>query len=54
LRRLAMECEETTTPKSWESLFFEFRGDNEVKDEQVNFLYRLADWLKSKNYKLKL
>jgi hypothetical protein len=54
LRRLAMECEETTTPKSWESLFFEFREDNQVKDDDVKLLYRLVDWLKSKNYKLKL
>jgi hypothetical protein len=54
LRRLAMECEETTTPKSWGDLFFEFREDNQVKDDDVKLLYRLADWLKSKNYKLKL
>lgn len=54
LRRIAMECEETSVPKSWNSLFFEFRKDNNITNEEVIFLYKLEDWLKSKNYKIKL
>jgi hypothetical protein len=54
LRRIAMECEETTVPKSWNSLFFEFRKNNNITSEEVKFLYKLEDWLKSKNYKIKL
>jgi hypothetical protein len=54
LRRIAMECEETAVPKSWNSLFYEFRKKRNMSENEVRFLYELEDWLKEKNYKIKL
>lgn len=54
LRRIAMECEETSVPKTWNSLLFEFRKSKNCTSEEVAFLYKLEDWLKEKNYKLKV
>lgn len=54
LRRIAMECEETAVPKSWNSLFYEFRNAKGCTSEEITFLYKLEDWLKEKNYKIKL
>jgi len=54
LRRIAMECEETKVPKSWNELFYEFRKAKGCTNEEVSFLYKLEDWLKEKNYKIKL
>ena len=54
LRRIAMECEETSVPKTWNSLFYEFRKKRNMSENEVRFLYELEDWLKEKNYKIKL
>lgn len=54
LRRIAMECEETTVPKSWNSLFYEFRKTKGCTNEEITFLYKLEDWLKEKDYRIKL
>jgi hypothetical protein len=54
LRRIAMECEETKVPKSWNSLFYEFRKAKDCNSEEITFLYKLEDWLKEKNYRIKL
>lgn len=54
LRRIAMECEETKVPKSWDSLFYEFRKAKDCTSEEITFLYKLEGWLKEKNYKIKL
>jgi hypothetical protein len=54
LRRIAMECEETEVPKTWNSLLYEFRKAKGCTSEEVAVLYRLEDWLKGKNYKIKL
>lgn len=54
LRRLAMECEETKVPKSWNELFYEFRKAKGCTDDEITFLYKLENWLKEKNYKIKL
>jgi hypothetical protein len=54
LRRIAMECEETKVPKSWNALFYEFRKAKGCTNEEVSFLYKLEDWLKEKNYRIKL
>lgn len=54
LRRIAMECEETKVPRSWNQLFYEFRKALNCSSEEVALLYKLEDWLKEKNYKIKL
>lgn len=54
LRRIAMECEETAVPKTWNSLFYEFRKAKDCSSEEITFLYKLEDWLKEKNYRIKL
>lgn len=54
LRRIAMECEETKVPKSWNAILYEFRKSLNCTSEEISFLYKLEDWLKSKNYKVKL
>lgn len=55
LRRIAVECEETTVPKSWNELFYKFRSDSNLKDEdKISFLYELEDWLNKNKYQVKL
>ena len=54
LRRIAMECEETKVPTSWNKVFYDFRRAKNIESEGVKLLYELEDWLKEKNYKLKL
>ena len=54
LRRIAMECEETKVPTSWNKVFYDFRRAKNIEGEEVKLLYELEDWLKEKNYKLKL
>ena len=54
LRRIAMECEETKVPTSWNKVFYDFRRTKNIEGGEVKLLYELEDWLKEKNYKLKL
>ena len=54
LRRIAMECEETKVPRSWSDVFYEYRREKDISSEEIQLFYKLADWLKEKNYKLKL
>lgn len=55
LRRIAVECEETTVAKSWNEVFYRFRGDSDLKDlSKITFLYELEDWLNKNKYKVKL
>lgn len=54
LRRIAMECEETEVPRSWSDVFYEYRREKNISSEEIQLFYKLADWLKEKNYRLKL
>ena len=55
LRRIASECEDTTVPKSWNEIFYKFRGDTWLNDaDKIKFLYKLEDWLNKNNYRVKL
>jgi len=54
LRRIAMECEETKVPRSWSDVFYEYRREKDINSEEIQLLYKLGDWLKEKNYKLKV
>jgi hypothetical protein len=54
LRRIALECEETTVPKSWSDIFWKFRQNKNLTDDQRTVLNQLEQYLKDNNIKHKV
>ena len=54
LRRIALECEETTVPKSWSEIFWKFRQNKNLTEEQRKILNELEQYFENNNIKHKV
>ena len=54
LRRIALECEETTVPKSWSDIFWKFRQNRHLTEDQRAVLNELEQYFENNNIKHKV
>ena len=54
LRRIALECEETTVPKSWSDVFWKFRQNKHLTEDQREILNELEQYFENNNIKHKV